>query len=67
MKLTNKEVPKNLKTVLTPRGDESFVVNSDFMRVKGHIAIVNFYEQLPTGIIQDLVRPAHPMMTTSWR
>jgi hypothetical protein len=55
MKLANKEIPKNVKTVLQPRGSESFVVNTDFMRVKGTIAIVNFYEQVPTQGIQDLV------------
>jgi alpha-beta hydrolase superfamily lysophospholipase len=55
MKLGNKEIPKNIKTVLQPRGSESFAVNSDFMRVKGNIHIVNFYEQVPTQGIQDLV------------
>ncbi|PKS12546.1 hypothetical protein jhhlp_000754 [Lomentospora prolificans] len=55
MKLANREVPKNVKTVLQPRGDESFIVNSDFMRVKGQIAIVNFYEQVPRYPSQHLV------------
>ena len=55
MKFASKEVPKNVKTALQPRGNESFIVNTDFMGVKGQIPIVNFYEQLPRYPLQDLV------------
>lgn len=55
MKVASKEVPKNVKTVLKPRANNSFVVNSYFMRIKGHIEIVNFYEQVPRYPLQELV------------
>jgi len=55
MKLASKEVPKSVKPMLKPRGNESFIVNSDFMRVKGQIQIVNFYEQVARQRLQDVV------------
>lgn len=56
MKLaTSREVPRGIKTILQPRADESFIVNTDFMRVKGQIEIVNFYEQVPRYPLQDVV------------
>lgn len=48
MKMGNKEVPKNIKTALQPRRPDVFAANTDFMQVKGKIAIVNFYEQVAT-------------------
>ena len=55
MRLANKEVPRNIKTALQPRGDESFNVNSNFMRIKGDITVVSFYEQVPRFPTQHLV------------
>ncbi|KAK0725864.1 ankyrin repeat-containing domain protein [Lasiosphaeris hirsuta] len=57
MKLANREVPRGVKNILQPRTNESFMVNSDFMRilVKRQIEIVNFYEQVPRYPLQDLV------------
>lgn len=60
MKLANREIPKNVKSMLQPRGDESFMINTDFIRVKGQIEIVNFYEQVARAHLQDLVCCAHP-------
>lgn len=48
MKMGNKEVPKNIKSALQPRRPDVFAANTDFMQVKGKIAIVNFYEQVAT-------------------
>lgn len=56
MKMGNKEVPKNIKTALQPRRPDVFAANTDFMQVKGKIAIVNFYEQVPTRM-SELVSP----------
>jgi len=56
MKLASMEVPKNVKILLQPKANESFIVNTEFMRVKGQIPIVNFYEQVPRHPLQDLVR-----------
>ena len=55
MKLASREMPKNVKSMLQPRANESFIVNTEFMRVKGQVAIVNFYEQMPKYPLQDLV------------
>ncbi|KAK4451554.1 hypothetical protein QBC34DRAFT_401310 [Podospora aff. communis PSN243] len=55
MKLANREIPKNVRTMLQPRGDESFIINTDFIRAKGQIEIVNFYEQVTRAHLQDLV------------
>ncbi|KAK3322970.1 hypothetical protein B0H66DRAFT_217876 [Apodospora peruviana] len=55
MKLASREVPKSVKTMLKPRANESFINNSDFMRVKGQISIVNFYEQVARHGLQDVV------------
>lgn len=52
---SGREVPRGVKTILQPRADESFIVNTDFMRIKGQIEIVNFYEQVPRYPLQDLV------------
>ena len=41
--------------MLQPRADESFIVNTEFMRIKGQIEIVNFYEQVARYPLQDLV------------
>jgi len=49
------EVPRNVRSALQPRGTESFVANKDFMGVTGSTAIVNFYEQAPRPLLQDLV------------
>lgn len=56
MKMGNKEVPKNIKSALQPRRPDVFAANTDFMQVKGKIAIVNFYEQVPTRM-SELVGP----------
>ncbi|KAK5657168.1 hypothetical protein OQA88_3225 [Cercophora sp. LCS_1] len=55
MKLASREVPRSVKTMLQPRANESFIVNSDFMRVKGQIQIINFYEQVARQGLQDVV------------
>lgn len=54
-KIANREVPANVKSILQPRASESFVANSDFMRIKGQISIVNFYEQILLPGLGDLV------------
>lgn len=59
MSLTGKELPKNVKKSLQPRDDESFRINSDFMRVRGQVLIVNFYEQKSRRLVNDLVCSAH--------
>lgn len=41
--------------MLQPRTNESFVANSDFMKIKGTISIVNFYEQAKTPGLGSLV------------
>ncbi|KAK0641741.1 hypothetical protein B0T16DRAFT_220282 [Cercophora newfieldiana] len=55
MRFANKEIPRNVKTMLQPRADESFIINTDFIRAKGPIEIVNFYEQVARPHLQDLV------------
>ncbi|KAK3989083.1 ankyrin repeat-containing domain protein [Cladorrhinum sp. PSN332] len=49
------ELPKNVKPMLQTRSNDSFAINLDFMRVKGNIAVVNFYEQVDRPLLQDLV------------
>ncbi|KAM0277760.1 hypothetical protein ACHAQH_005553 [Verticillium albo-atrum] len=51
----NKQVPAQVKTLLQPRASESFICNSDFMKIKGCISIVNFYEQLNMPGLGELV------------
>ena len=55
MKLASIEMPKNIKSVLQPGANESFIINTEFMRVKGQIPILNFYEQVPRHPLRDLV------------
>jgi hypothetical protein len=50
-------IPPNLRTVLAPRSEELFGINDDFSSVKGHIAVVNFYETKTTGGLSSLVSP----------
>ncbi|KAK1757002.1 ankyrin repeat-containing domain protein [Echria macrotheca] len=55
MKLASREIPKGVKPMLQPRANESFIINSEFMRAKGRIQIVNFYEQFARSGLQDVV------------
>jgi hypothetical protein len=54
-KAMNREIPVEVKSMLQPRTNESFIANSDFMRIKGPISIINFYEQLKTPGLGALV------------
>jgi ankyrin repeat domain-containing protein 50 len=63
-KLSNREVPSNVKTILEPRANEAFIVNSEFMKVKGQIAIVNFYEQVKMAKLGELVRQRYLVFVT---
>lgn len=54
-KVANRQLPPNIKKMLEPRASEAFVANSDFMKIKGNISIVNFYEQKTTPGLSDLV------------
>ncbi|KAI3322074.1 ankyrin repeat-containing domain protein [Xylariaceae sp. AK1471] len=45
-KVANREIPAKIKPIFQPHGAESFIVNSEFMKAKGQIEIVNFYEQV---------------------
>jgi hypothetical protein len=56
MKLGSKEVPRDVKSMLQPRASDSYIVNADFMRIKGSISIVNFYEQMTRSPLNALVR-----------
>jgi hypothetical protein len=54
-KVMNRQIPAEVKSVLQPRTNQSFIANSDFMKVKGRITIINFYEQLNTPGLGTLV------------
>ncbi|KAI1778047.1 ankyrin repeat-containing domain protein [Hypoxylon cercidicola] len=54
-KAANHAVPPNVLTALRPEANEMYTINTQFMRIKGNISIVNFYEQRPQGLVGDLV------------
>ncbi|KAI0179372.1 ankyrin repeat-containing domain protein [Hypoxylon sp. FL1284] len=54
-KAANHAVPPNVLSALRPEANEMYAVNTQFMRIKGDISIVNFYEQKPQGLVGDLV------------
>lgn len=54
-KVAKRQVPTKIKEMLEPRSTEAFVANSDFLKIKGSILIVNFYEQLAHPKLSDLV------------
>ncbi|KAI1415548.1 ankyrin repeat-containing domain protein [Hypoxylon sp. FL1857] len=51
----NHSVPPKIMTALQPEADETYIVNTQFMRIKGDISIINFYEQKPQGLVGDVV------------
>ncbi|KAM0567757.1 hypothetical protein ACHAP9_005995 [Verticillium nonalfalfae] len=53
--MLHKQMPAQIKTALQPRTSESFICNSDFVKIKGSIAIVNFYEQVNLPGLGELV------------
>jgi len=44
-KVLNRQIPENIMPSVQPRSGETYSLNHSFMRVKGSIAIVNFFEQ----------------------
>ena len=44
-KMAGKSIPRAVEPMLKPGSDEQFILNSDFMHIKGRIEIINFYEQ----------------------
>ncbi|KAF2268869.1 hypothetical protein CC78DRAFT_510110, partial [Lojkania enalia] len=50
------DIPRELRATLTPRSNELYVINEDFMRIKGSFAILNIYEQkIMTGMSELIV------------
>lgn len=47
--MINHSVPPKVKAALQPEADETYVMNTQFMGIKGDISIVNFYESEPDG------------------
>lgn len=55
-KIINRQIPSQVESELKPHADESFMVNSQFVKIAGSISIVNFYEQVTQPGLGDLVR-----------
>ncbi|KAI0882899.1 ankyrin repeat-containing domain protein [Annulohypoxylon maeteangense] len=51
----NYSVPPKIKTVLQPEADESYGINTQFMRIKGDTSIINFYEEKSLSLIGNVV------------
>lgn len=45
MSFRNRQIPEDIQPFVQPRSNELYALNSAFVKVKGRIAIVNFYEQ----------------------
>jgi hypothetical protein len=54
-KVTNNQIPPNLRAVLEPASNELFGVNDDFPDIKKDMIILNFYEAKKTPSISALV------------
>lgn len=54
-KLVNMSIPQSVNDVLKPRADDAFFMNTNFVKIGGRIAIVNFYEQMALPGLNDLV------------
>ncbi|KAI1456398.1 hypothetical protein F4805DRAFT_432715 [Annulohypoxylon moriforme] len=50
-KVVNYSVPPKIMTALQPDADETYIINTQFMRIKGSTSIVNFYEQKPQNLL----------------
>ncbi|KAI1086945.1 hypothetical protein F5B19DRAFT_477271 [Rostrohypoxylon terebratum] len=48
-RVVNYSVPPKIKAALQPEADETYIMNTQFMRIKNDISIMNFYESMPDG------------------